>query len=871
MASFTDAISTFNPYVQQLPVDAMVKVGMYKQQKYDEGVQKIQGYIDNIAGLDVMKGPQKEYLQSKLNELGSNLRNVAAGDFSNQQLVNSVGGMATQLVKDPIIQSAVSSTQRIRKGMGELEEAKKSGKSHKNNEDKFNSEVNDWLSDGSLDSAFRGEYTPYTDYRKKEIELAKEIEKVDRTVEIPWVRDDQGNTIYFNDKGQASLDPTKGQKRMDYDMLKVTTKGKPAEKILALFNTTFDDNDERQMRIDSWAKYKGKGVETFAPDINRTFDLKKNILEKESANITIELNNPKLSAVEKSNMQARLNDINKTLSGGGIEKEKFDTFEALKNPNNLENLKYEIFKNKHLYDLAEELSSQSYEYAHVANPALQMKNELLKIQMDADQHRITNDLNERKFQAEETERLYQRGKDAKVDKLLEPKVTTGYTPTTVDIPTLAKFNTQIEATKTAIGELDAQYAPMLTVAGQDATVKKKVLDGLYNDYITNPTAKISNDVMDYVEARRVLEMTKARQNTLYKEVSKGSQEISKGLDKAMEKEPGLKLPNGTTLFSARDLQDVAATYSGSLKVQGGGFGQPAATVTLDEAKFMDSFKGGPKEKIAQAFYKKHKGFALTPTEQQITRVASDLAKKYSVPAKDINKKRLEYESNSLLKYDIKRQEQIGTLNPQNKEDEASIAQLLGNKFKDYNTVGAADTYEKGDFSPEVITSWRTGKGAADLKYTVVKKSDGSADLHIINGEAEQVVPMSVSDVQTFFPSVGKTHPLAAAKSAIDQSMTHTTNAAGVRGNPAGAVGAMFSGYDLPQFRKTALAPLIRYDIEGRTSNDGSNNDRYQIQMYVNKNGVWKPAILNQAGYVSLDDVQLILSNVGTQTINEILK
>jgi hypothetical protein len=82
---------------------------------------------------------------------------------------------------------------------------------------------------------------------------------------------------------------------------------------------------------------------------------------------------------------------------------------------------------------------------------------------------------------------------------------------------------------------------------------------------------------------------------------------------------------------------------------------------------------------------------------------------------------------------------------------------------------------------------------------------------------------------------------------------------------------MFSGYDLPQFRKTALAPLIRYDIEGRTSNDGSNNDKYQIQMYVNKNGLWKPAILNQAGYKSLDDIELILSNVGTQTINEILK
>ena len=85
MASFTDQISQFNPYIQQLPVDAMVKVGMQKQAQYDQGVQKIQGYIDNIAGMDVMRDVDKQHLQSKLNELGSRLRTVAAGDVSNAQ------------------------------------------------------------------------------------------------------------------------------------------------------------------------------------------------------------------------------------------------------------------------------------------------------------------------------------------------------------------------------------------------------------------------------------------------------------------------------------------------------------------------------------------------------------------------------------------------------------------------------------------------------------------------------------------------------------------------------------------------------------------------------------------------------------------
>ena len=64
MASYTDAITQFNPYVSTLPVDAMVKVGMQKQAQYEQGVQKIQQSIDNVAGMDVYKDLHKNYLQT---------------------------------------------------------------------------------------------------------------------------------------------------------------------------------------------------------------------------------------------------------------------------------------------------------------------------------------------------------------------------------------------------------------------------------------------------------------------------------------------------------------------------------------------------------------------------------------------------------------------------------------------------------------------------------------------------------------------------------------------------------------------------------------------------------------------------------------
>lgn len=157
MASFTDAISTFNPYVQQLPIEAMAQVGMYKQQQYDQGVQKVQSYMDRMAGLEVTD-KHKPYLQSKLNELSGNLRVFAGADFSDQQLVSSVGGMAAQIGNDPIIQSGVYSAQRIKKGYSDIERDKKEGKLTPDNELYFTKQLQNWNDNPDLKHKFNGEY-----------------------------------------------------------------------------------------------------------------------------------------------------------------------------------------------------------------------------------------------------------------------------------------------------------------------------------------------------------------------------------------------------------------------------------------------------------------------------------------------------------------------------------------------------------------------------------------------------------------------------------------------------------------------------------------------------------------------------------------
>lgn len=256
MASFTDSISQFNPYIQQLPVDAMVKVGMQKQAQYDQGVQKIQGYVDNIAGMDVANDADKAYLQSKLNELGGRLRTVAAGDFSNQQLVNSVGGMAGQIVKDPTVQNAVSSTAWYRKQAAEMEKAISEGKSSMANIDDFNEQANVWLSGTKAGQKFNGRYTPYRDVSKKVMEAIKTLHPKLKDIEIPFVIE---NGV-INQKKLAQV--------MQENKIEGVTEGQISTAISAVL----DPDDLNQLGISGKYQFKNVSSEQLAGIVKKDYD-----------------------------------------------------------------------------------------------------------------------------------------------------------------------------------------------------------------------------------------------------------------------------------------------------------------------------------------------------------------------------------------------------------------------------------------------------------------------------------------------------------------------------------------------------------------------------------------------------------------------
>jgi len=348
MASFADQISQFNPYIQQLPVDAMTQVGMYKQQKYDEGVQKIQSYIDNVAGMDVIRDIDKGYLQSKLNELGSKLKTVAAGDFSNYQLVNSVGGMATQIVKDRYVQNAVLSTKKYRKGVEEMDLARKEGKSAPSNEWLFKFSAKEWMDSNDLDRTFNESYSPYTNYRKNAIEVLKALTK-DSTI-----RDD----AFTLDKN--------GRMVIADAVLRRKLEGNSPEKIQQALLVGLTPSDWKQMEIDGRYNYSNVDAQSFASSVKSSYEGNIQSFLDQRTVLENSLSSTKSAQVKEETMQ-KISEIDKMI--GRIRREGEGVMESI-NEGNIESAKAKLFTSNFLSGFSRAFSytetSETYETSPLA-------------------------------------------------------------------------------------------------------------------------------------------------------------------------------------------------------------------------------------------------------------------------------------------------------------------------------------------------------------------------------------------------------------------------------------------------------------------------------------------------------------------------
>jgi len=442
MSSFTDQqIQPYAPYTPQLPVEAMAQVGMQRQQMYNQGVQKIQSQIDNVAGLDLYRDVDKNYLQSKLNELGNKLTTVAAGDFSNFQLVNSVSGMTNQLIKDKNVQNAVQSTAHIRKQQSEIEKATKEGKSSLENQWDFNQQLGEYVNNTEVGQVFSGRYTPYIDVNKKIIDLSKAAGVDERIVQQLFQTDKYGNSTG----------------KINEVMAEQHFKGVDKQKLLSEFKTSLTADDYNQLSISGRYNMRGYTPLQLKEVIDHSYSENKSFYEKTNQNNLTEIAGleakKSLSVAEQQRLaQLKQDVINTTQTTTTLEEDYLNNLNSIvKNPNQV---KASLYTNNYLSSMAKSLAHTEEYTIYKVNPwyEVQMKNKEFAATQD---YRAQQQKNwERNFQWEhektDAELSLKFGKLFKNGKVVEPGLPTPFNTNQKELGYLSDNQDQIQKIQQAL-------------------------------------------------------------------------------------------------------------------------------------------------------------------------------------------------------------------------------------------------------------------------------------------------------------------------------------------------------------------------------------------------------------------------------------
>jgi hypothetical protein len=850
----------------------MVKVGMYKQQQYDQGVQKIQGYIDNIAGMDIAKPQHKQYLQSKMDELGNRLKTVAAGDFSNNQLVNSVGGMASQLIKDPIIQNATYSTQVLRKGESDRNIAIKAGKTSPANDDFWNDTKSAWFNNADLNTPFDGKFIERWDVDKKLTERAEMILKNPDVInqEQRFKHDEKGNTLYYGTepvKGAdgkvvidsktkkpvlretVSLDPSKGQPVEDDAITKISIKGTSPEKLYNNFLNSLDSKDAQQLKIDARYKYKNATAESFTPDIAKFYGEKKAFQSQEIVNLTETLSEPGLTSEQKAAITAKITDLQKQEKDGVIQKEFLSTMEALKNPRNLEKYKEDIYTQQHLMNMAKDMSFKSYEQEIKSNPYMQMfmqkQNYNLDVMRFKDDSRAkwaNIDIARDRLAFDKFDKTRDYNYKVSKDKLENPDPII----TTTTLPTVTTPKTVDDQWKVASQKRDLmtglqnKYAARL-FPGLTLDQQKESFSKLYQRYDTNPNGSYSPDEVEYLEQYR-------RANTDMLQASKLGTAVEK--IKAQEEAKVYKNIAGAGGYSGEDIGKVAKALAQ--------FKPKELTGTYN---YFKTYEGGKYFPLYKAYY----GDATVPQQKEIKKAIDNARTSEGKSTSQVDEKVAKY----IADHTPKKLAQDMALDMNDPKTKATVNKYLTSAALTASEIGAGDVKK--------VLALMAGEDGGKTKAVVRKLDDGTTQTVFISPDGSDTYTLDMNVEQRgFFPEVKQSSPYAYLKDYIEISPNRTADVMDKRGpqvDPVNAISAPITGFDLPGFANDpAIASLVRFTPEGNHDNNGSSTDTYLLNMFIKdpKSNTWKGQRVTPR-YVPWGGLENIMNNVGKDAYFEGLK
>lgn len=347
MASFTDKVPQFNPYVSQQPVEAMVKVGMMKQQQYDTNVQKIKQTMSNISGLPVGRDVDKEYLNTKMQEMSDRLRPYAAGDFSNNQLTSTVRGMIGGIANDEVVQNAVRSSMAAASAKSLQSKYTSEGKGSPSNDWLLGTQLQKWYNDPNPGATFNSTYKPYTDYKKNTVDIIKELTGDESVTENAFDFDSNGNLVIHDaitKKKLESLTP---------------------EKIQTALMAGLSPADWEQISVDGRYQYSNiQNPERFKQVLDGRHNAK--IQRLEGAKAQMEEAKSITNNIEDINYyDAQIEAIDNNIA---MSKKNHNEAMGNLNINNLESYKAQHFTENYMNNISNAFSYKKQEISYKANP-----------------------------------------------------------------------------------------------------------------------------------------------------------------------------------------------------------------------------------------------------------------------------------------------------------------------------------------------------------------------------------------------------------------------------------------------------------------------------------------------------------------------
>jgi hypothetical protein len=888
MASYTDdsrILGNFNPFVQQVPTNAYVAVGLQKQQQYDEGVQRVQADINSITSLPVIKQEQKDYVNQRVGQLQSNLSKVVGQDFSNAQLVNQIGGLTSQIASDPIIQSAVSSTVRYQSESAKMDEARKAGKSDPANEYDFQNNFQNWLNDRDVKSSFTGSYTPYVDVKSKIVKAINESSKPDEQIQDLPFEMENGHVKLVN-----------GAPVIDTAMIQQTTKSLTPEKIQAAINSSLSAGDINQLAINGRYQYRGLNKQGLKEETDNSYKYRLGQIDS----ILSGLANKKLINQTDQNYQEGLDAQIRDLSAHRnslIKQYQSDIRYLDQNP---EGYKGELYKQNWMANMTTSLSYAQNSLLYKDNPFVKVAHEDRAYALQAEKFRVESQnaranlfLKQAEFSLKEKESEEKRREFDRKNGIvggaggLNPLLGIG-TGEPIDQSTLPTVNTNTFEQQTGEIQAGIQGKKLLALAALPST--RDHMDIIQHPGETSPTLVFKSE-QDRVEAEAKLNELKdawakgkkvpAVVDEYFTDNANADQAIAnrnaalasaKNLaDKSIDLDAPLRGQYGVNVsIKGKDFhlspKNLVTTIAKITQAQadaqtpiatGSGFGNPYAGANALKA-IRGQFTTPQDALVYDVYSALQRGEDIPQGSQALATQISKLAP-FAIKNREKINERNKLINNSLANiYQVKQPVafSIDTSKPANL---GAVRSAVGTLVSGFSSQGAGKLPQGSDLS--TIGKFMKSK---DTQYQLEKTSSGGTNIMLTNPEISpdaQRIPVTPEQVERYFPG-SSINQLGY----IDEALSYTANdkfsTTDITGQGAGSAFTLKT----PNLNNYG----VKYHVE-MPFKDG----RYQIKLYLSpKNGQpaqWKEMDSQLDHPLTREGLAAFLSNFGDQQVQELLK